>query len=186
MIVFLLCICGGDYVFRSHYNVGMQNIAVSGVNITSPAAFDITNLNAGVILDSGTTLATLAEPAYTDFQSAVSPCMHALHLFLMDHMAHHRTHNYEQVYRKKHLCIWSWRIVQSLGWRFCVKNKLIEDLPFKSRLVHQVQIFPVPNTHFFDCAKNVDSSKLNRFLPNMAFEYVIQCESVNDITIKDL
>lgn len=56
---------------QSHYNVGMQNIAVNGVNITSPAAFDITNLNAGVILDSGTTLATLAEPAYTDFQSAI-------------------------------------------------------------------------------------------------------------------
>jgi len=50
----------------------MQNIAVSGVNITSPASFEITATGGGVVVDSGTTLAYLPEPAYTQFVNAVS------------------------------------------------------------------------------------------------------------------
>lgn len=58
---------------QSHYNVGMQNIAVNGMNITTPDSFTIVpGLNEGVIMDSGTTLATLAEPAFTQFLTAVT------------------------------------------------------------------------------------------------------------------
>jgi len=58
---------------RPLYYVGMQNIAVNGVNITTPASFEISpGANEGVIMDSGTTLAALADPAFTDFLNAVS------------------------------------------------------------------------------------------------------------------
>ena len=57
---------------RSHYTVGMENIAVNGVNITTAASFAVTATGGGVIMDSGTTLAYLVEPAYTQFVTAVS------------------------------------------------------------------------------------------------------------------
>lgn len=51
----------------------MQNIAVNGRNVTTPASFDTTSTSAGgVIMDSGTTLAYLVDPAYTQFVNAVS------------------------------------------------------------------------------------------------------------------
>ncbi len=57
---------------RTHYNVGLQNIAVNGVNVTTPVPFEIVpGSNDGVIMDSGTTLATVAEPAFTNFLTAV-------------------------------------------------------------------------------------------------------------------
>lgn len=59
-------------VSRNHYAVGMQNIAVNGRNVTTPASFDTTSTSAGgVIMDSGTTLAYLVDPAYTQFVNAI-------------------------------------------------------------------------------------------------------------------
>lgn len=50
----------------------MENIAVNGVNITTPASFAIGSTGGGVIMDSGTTLSYLVDPAYTQFVTAVS------------------------------------------------------------------------------------------------------------------
>jgi hypothetical protein len=51
----------------------MENIAVNRVNITDASVFAITaSGEGGVIMDSGTTLAYLVEPAYTEFINAVS------------------------------------------------------------------------------------------------------------------
>jgi hypothetical protein len=58
---------------QTHYNVGLQNIAVNGVNVTTPVSFEIVpGSNDGVIMDSGTTLATVAEPAFTNFLTAIT------------------------------------------------------------------------------------------------------------------
>ena len=64
------------WVCRAHYNVRMLNIAVNGVNVTTPSAFEITNSGGGVIFDSGTTLSYLTQPAYGKFLTAVCiyPC----------------------------------------------------------------------------------------------------------------
>lgn len=56
---------------RTHYNVALQNIGVNGVNVTDPTSFEITASNEGVIMDSGSTLAYLIEPAYDQFVAAV-------------------------------------------------------------------------------------------------------------------
>lgn len=63
-------------VCRAHYNVQMLNIAVNGVNVTTPSAFEITTSGGGVIFDSGTTLSYLTQPAYGKFLTAVCiyPC----------------------------------------------------------------------------------------------------------------
>ncbi|KAG0571210.1 hypothetical protein M758_6G210100 [Ceratodon purpureus] len=55
-----------------HYSVGMENIAVDGVNITDPTSFAIGVSGGGVIMDSGTTLSYLVEPAYTQFINAIT------------------------------------------------------------------------------------------------------------------
>jgi hypothetical protein len=58
---------------QTHYNVAMQNIAVNGVNITTPASFAISpTTGGGVVMDSGTTLAYLPDPAYTQFVNAIT------------------------------------------------------------------------------------------------------------------
>lgn len=64
------------WVCRAHYNVRMLNIAVNGVNVTTPSAFEITATGGGVIFDSGTTLSYLTQPAYGKFLTAVCiyPC----------------------------------------------------------------------------------------------------------------
>lgn len=59
---------------RSHYNVELLNIGVSGTNVTTPTAFDLSN-SGGVIMDSGTTLTYLVQPAYDQFQAKVRDCM---------------------------------------------------------------------------------------------------------------
>jgi len=56
---------------QAHYNVQMLNIAVNGVNVTTPSAFEITTSGGGVIFDSGTTLSYLTQPAYGKFLTAV-------------------------------------------------------------------------------------------------------------------
>ncbi len=62
-------------VCRQHYNVQLLNIAVNGMNITSPSVFTLLDKSGGtgggVIFDSGTTLAYLVDPAYTNFVTAV-------------------------------------------------------------------------------------------------------------------
>lgn len=58
---------------RNHYNVELLNIAVSGVNVTTPASFDLSTTG-GVIFDSGTTLTYLVQPAYGQFQAGVGAC----------------------------------------------------------------------------------------------------------------
>ncbi|KAG0623566.1 hypothetical protein M758_3G183700 [Ceratodon purpureus] len=55
---------------QNHYNVELLNIAVRGVNVTTPAAFDLSSTG-GVIMDSGTTLTYLVQPAYGQFQAGV-------------------------------------------------------------------------------------------------------------------
>jgi hypothetical protein len=55
---------------QNHYNVGLQNIAVDGTNVTTAASFDLSTTG-GVIFDSGTTLTYLVQPAYEEFQSGV-------------------------------------------------------------------------------------------------------------------
>lgn len=70
LTVLLLLAC------RSHYNVELLNIAVSGVNVTTPAAFDLSTTG-GVIMDSGTTLTYLVQPAYGQFQAGVGACLSA-------------------------------------------------------------------------------------------------------------
>jgi hypothetical protein len=66
------------------YNVGMQNIAVNGTNITTPASFDLKpDGTGGAVVDSGTTTALLIQPAYDQFQAAVSVC--ALYMLRVIH-----------------------------------------------------------------------------------------------------
>lgn len=61
---------------RNHYNVGLQNIAVEGTNVTTAASFDLSTTG-GVIFDSGTTLTYLVQPAYEEFISGVGACVAA-------------------------------------------------------------------------------------------------------------
>lgn len=58
---------------RPHYNLNLQSISVNGQPLPiDPSVFTTSN-NRGTIVDSGTTLAYLAEEAYDPFISAVSP-----------------------------------------------------------------------------------------------------------------
>lgn len=57
---------------RPHYNLNLQSIALNGQTLAiSPQVFE-TSSNRGTIVDSGTTLAYLAEEAYEIFVNAVS------------------------------------------------------------------------------------------------------------------
>lgn len=67
--------CGGRAsrcTCRSHYSIKLLNIAVNGMNITTPASFEVTSGGGGVIMDSGTTLAYLVQNVYTEFIAQVS------------------------------------------------------------------------------------------------------------------
>uniref|UniRef100_A0A803M6B2 Peptidase A1 domain-containing protein n=1 Tax=Chenopodium quinoa TaxID=63459 RepID=A0A803M6B2_CHEQI len=53
-----------------HYNLNMQSISVNGQKLAIDSSAFTTSTNAGTIIDSGTTLAYLAEEAYDPFVSA--------------------------------------------------------------------------------------------------------------------
>lgn len=55
---------------EDHYNVQLLNIGISGRNVTTPASFDL-EYTGGVIIDSGTTLTYLVQPAYDEFRRGV-------------------------------------------------------------------------------------------------------------------
>lgn len=57
---------------RPHYNLNLQSIAVNGQILSIDQAVFATSSNRGTIIDSGTTLAYLAEEAYDPFVNAVS------------------------------------------------------------------------------------------------------------------
>jgi hypothetical protein len=58
---------------RPHYTAVLDNIAVQGVNISSSTVLTSSSgSNLQVIFDSGTTLANLIEPFFTDFMNAVN------------------------------------------------------------------------------------------------------------------
>jgi hypothetical protein len=57
---------------RPHYTAVLVNIGVQGVNISSSTALTSSSgSNLEVIFDSGTTLANLIEPFFTDFMNAI-------------------------------------------------------------------------------------------------------------------
>ncbi|KAI7743367.1 hypothetical protein M8C21_003550 [Ambrosia artemisiifolia] len=58
---------------QPHYNVNLQSISVNGQTLPiDPSTFEISDNQGGTIIDSGTTLAYLAEAAYTPFVDAVT------------------------------------------------------------------------------------------------------------------
>jgi hypothetical protein len=58
---------------RTHYAAILLNIAVQGANISSsPILTNSTGAELQVIFDSGTTLAYLVEPFYTEFMTVVN------------------------------------------------------------------------------------------------------------------
>jgi hypothetical protein len=58
--------------FRPHYNLNLQSISVNGQALQVDPSVFATSSNRGTIVDSGTTLAYLAEEAYDPFVNAVS------------------------------------------------------------------------------------------------------------------
>ncbi len=75
---------------RTHYAAILLNIAVQGANISSsPILTNSTGAELQVIFDSGTTLAYLVEPFYTEFMTAVnfsffhSFALHTLEVLLL-------------------------------------------------------------------------------------------------------
>lgn len=58
--------------FRPHYNVNLLSISVNGQSLPIDPSVFSTSGKSGTIIDSGTTLAYLAEDAYDPFVSAVS------------------------------------------------------------------------------------------------------------------
>jgi len=58
--------------FRPHYNLNLQSISVNGQALQIDPSVFATSSNRGTIVDSGTTLAYLAEEAYDPFVNAVS------------------------------------------------------------------------------------------------------------------
>lgn len=58
--------------FRPHYNLNLQSISVNDQILAINPAIFATSSNQGTIVDSGTTLAYLAEAAYDPFVNAVS------------------------------------------------------------------------------------------------------------------
>ena len=64
-----------DYAFtsRPHYNLNLLSISVNGQTLSiDPSMFATSGSRGGTIIDSGTTLAYLAEEAYDPFVEAVS------------------------------------------------------------------------------------------------------------------
>jgi len=57
---------------QPHYNVNLQSISVSGQRLAIASSVFATSSNSGTIIDSGTTLAYLAEEAYDPFVSAIT------------------------------------------------------------------------------------------------------------------
>ncbi|KAH6826004.1 Eukaryotic aspartyl protease family protein [Perilla frutescens var. hirtella] len=57
---------------QPHYNVNLQSIAVSGQTLNIDSSVFATSNNRGTIIDSGTTLAYLAEEAYDPFVTAIT------------------------------------------------------------------------------------------------------------------
>ncbi|XP_077233733.1 aspartic proteinase 36-like isoform X2 [Tasmannia lanceolata] len=57
---------------QPHYNLNMQSIAVNGQTLSIDPAVFATSSNSGTIVDSGTTLAYLAEGAYDPFITAIT------------------------------------------------------------------------------------------------------------------
>ncbi|KAM0068420.1 putative nepenthesin [Helianthus debilis subsp. tardiflorus] len=58
---------------QPHYNVNLQSISVNGQTLPiDPSTFAISDNQGGTIIDSGTTLAYLAEAAYTPFVDAIT------------------------------------------------------------------------------------------------------------------
>lgn len=58
--------------FRSHYNLDLRSISVGGQVLSIDPSVFSTSSNLGTIIDSGTTLAYLADKAYDPFVRAVS------------------------------------------------------------------------------------------------------------------
>jgi kinase len=58
--------------YRPHYNLNLESIAVNGQKLTIDSSLFATSNTQGTIVDSGTTLAYLADGAYEPFISAVS------------------------------------------------------------------------------------------------------------------
>ncbi|KAK3043612.1 hypothetical protein RJ639_001674 [Escallonia herrerae] len=59
-------------VFGPHYNLNLQSISVNGQTLSIDPAVFATSGNRGTIIDSGTTLAYLAEEAYDPFVNAIT------------------------------------------------------------------------------------------------------------------
>ncbi|XP_042044747.1 aspartic proteinase 36-like [Salvia splendens] len=57
---------------QPHYNVNLQSIAVNGRTLSIDSSVFATSSNRGTIIDSGTTLAYLAEEAYDPFVTAIT------------------------------------------------------------------------------------------------------------------
>ncbi|KAK9279856.1 hypothetical protein L1049_013538 [Liquidambar formosana] len=57
---------------QPHYNLNLQSISVNGQTLSIDPAVFATSSNRGTIVDSGTTLAYLAEEAYDPFVSAIT------------------------------------------------------------------------------------------------------------------
>lgn len=60
------------WIFRPHYNLNLESIAVNGQTLSIDSSVFTTTNTQGTIVDSGTTLAYLAEEAYDPFVNAVS------------------------------------------------------------------------------------------------------------------
>lgn len=58
--------------YRPHYNLNLESIAVNGQKLSIDSSLFTTSNTQGTIIDSGTTLAYLADGAYDPFVSAVS------------------------------------------------------------------------------------------------------------------
>ncbi|KAG8644690.1 aspartic proteinase 39 isoform X2 [Manihot esculenta] len=59
-------------VFGPHYNLNLQSISVNGQTLAIDPSVFVTSSNQGTIVDSGTTLAYLAEAAYDPFVNAIT------------------------------------------------------------------------------------------------------------------
>lgn len=71
------CLCGYLFTFiceihRPHYNLNLEGIAVNGQTLAIDSSVFATSSTQGTIVDSGTTLAYLADQAYDPFVNAVS------------------------------------------------------------------------------------------------------------------
>ncbi|XP_058110295.1 aspartic proteinase 36-like [Magnolia sinica] len=68
---------------QPHYNLNLQSIAVNGQTLSIDPAVFATSSNRGTIIDSGTTLAYLAEEAYDPFVNAITAAVsQSVHSFL--------------------------------------------------------------------------------------------------------